>query len=383
MKPTIQDLPAYRLAIRNLPHNSKAKTPKGIIRAALAHRRDTLRHAPYRPALYIGTKEGLAWQERRALPQEERDTRRAIADPRFRRGLLLSIRAQLRALSALPPRTVEGVMAWEGGTSTRIAAAVSLSARYRRICQGAGISPRTPLPFPSSGLPWAAEVDIGESLAARMGAKLDMRGNDARVLPTLGTSYLHHVPCETQWKNGRPVGYTRAVRDNYVTSFVILHEDGTALARLAGEEIPLTPPEGHRFDIDHNGFRLVRLADGEDYHLNAYDLTVPWDVAVDRLARNAIARQEERARLKAEAADAEGVWVCVADSLRGGNCREGTLQWARNHGLDPRRHYPAPDLIHRMNGDAGRVRLAISAAVHRHRREMEAGVANLADHLIS
>jgi len=383
MKPQTTDLPAYRLAIRHKPADSKARTPRGIIRAALAHRRATLRHKPYLPALYIGTREGLAWQERRTLTQEERNTRRAIADPRFRRGLLLSIRARLRSLSALPPRTVEGVMEWEGGMPTRIAAAASLSARYRRICQGAGISPRTPPPFPSSHLPWAAEVDIGESLAARMGAKLDMRGRDARVIPTLGTSHLHHVPCETEWRNGQPVNYTRAVRDNYVTSFAILNEDGTALARLAGEEIPLTPPEGHRFDIDHNGFRLVRLADGEDYHLNAYDLIVPWEVAVDRLTRNAIARQEERARLKAEAADAEGVWVCVADSLRGGNCREGTLQWAKNHGLDPRRHYPAPDLIGRMNGDAGRVRLAISAAVHRHRREMAAGVANLVDHLVS
>ena len=91
-------------------------------------------------------------------------------------------------------------------------------------------------------------------------------------------------------------------------------------------------------------------------------------------------RQRMAAERAVEAAAVAGVYVCLADSIRAGNCRQGTLNFGQRHGLDPARHYSAPDLLAMANGDASRVRVAVTAARLRHEREMTAGVCELADH---
>jgi hypothetical protein len=84
----------------------------------------------------------------------------------------------------------------------------------------------------------------------------------------------------------------------------------------------------------------------------------------------------------AEIAQNEGVFVCLADSIRAGNCKIGTLNFAERHRLDTSRHYTAIELLAQANGDAGRVRLAITAARFRHNQEMDRGYCDLSEHTV-
>ena len=132
---------------------------------------------------------------------------------------------------------------------------------------------------------------------------------------------------------------------------------------------------------DANGLRLVIGPD--DYHPSEYELR-KWDVAgwVAKIQANAATRKRLAAEREAESADIAGVWVCLADSLRAGNCRAGTEQFAIRHGLDLRRHYRASQILAQANGDEGRVRLAIKAACIRTHIECERGYSLLSEHYV-
>ena len=99
-----------------------------------------------------------------------------------------------------------------------------------------------------------------------------------------------------------------------------------------------------------------------------------------QLQANAERRNLMKAQMAAEKAQMEGVWVCLADALRAGNCKAGCLAFAERHQISASKHYPAPALLDMANGEAGRVRLAITAASIRHRKEMEQGFALLEEH---
>jgi len=155
-------------------------------------------------------------------------------------------------------------------------------------------------------------------------------------------------------------------------------------------------PRGFRWDIDANGIRIVSRTDARcDYHPTAADLI---GTGVPKLAeaakRNlairreqaALAREEKKNQQRAIAlirqAEREGATVCLADSVRAGNCRAGTENWARNHGLDPQKHYAPSKLSAIANGDGARVAIVIATAIRRHRTEMARGYAELSDHRI-
>lgn len=138
---------------------------------------------------------------------------------------------------------------------------------------------------------------------------------------------------------------------------------------------------GAAVDSDANGLRL-RIGP-DDYHPSPDELR-KWDVAgwVARIRTNAETRRRLAAESAAEAAEAADVWVCIADSLRAGNCRAGTEQFAARHGLSTTAHYRAPQLLGIANGDYSRVRLAVKAACIRDRAERERGYAILSEHSV-
>lgn len=183
-------------------------------------------------------------------------------------------------------------------------------------------------------------------------------------------------------------------RGAYIQSQATCTRD-TATLVIMGEKYQILAPRGYRWDIDQHGLMLVGAA-GE-YHPTAGELLD--DVAtggkgklIAQALKNAAAtRKAAKAEAKRKAkqqanmlrlAEREGATVCLADSRRAGNCLAGSEAWARQHGLDPRRHYAPSEVLRLANGDAGRVSIVVAMAIRRHREEMERGYANLADHAV-
>ena len=315
------------------------------------------------------------WTPRAARWTEiEREIRRAQHDPKFRRALLAGQARRHRALSQAPAST-QRVAAWCSAREAHAVRGTSINVALERRAKQ--------LPAKSAVVPYLA---VGEADAARHGVRVVRRGADWGVQPTRLESRYEHEAGETEWKNGNPVAYTRATNTTYVRSFAIARED-RALIAYGPHDYSLLAPAGCGWDVDANGLRLYLLdSPRDDYHPDAADCWAARDnECADLLAvlrANQARRLETAARAAAERADAQGVWISVADSTRAGNCLAGTLIWAARHNLDPRRHYQAAEVldIGVANNEPGRVRLAITAAVHRHRREIEAGVCSLADH---
>jgi hypothetical protein len=143
-------------------------------------------------------------------------------------------------------------------------------------------------------------------------------------------------------------------------------------------------PRGYHWNRDAFGIRLVDRH-GNDYHPNAAELLAGIRFITAKIRSNAatrrqVAREMRRELASVKRAEREGCAVCVADSVRAGNCAVGTREWARRHNLDPSRHYTPSELLAISNGDGRRVALVVSVALRRHRKEMERGFALLAEH---
>lgn len=426
MRNDITTVPAYKIALRHLPESSTAKTPRGIIRAALAARRGQPRpHAlpldglkvrmsrlwDGRRTAYIEGRFGpihktvgvrvrnldnldnptggyrirlewrylmeevlkhyspfrFGWTPRsERWGQDERENRRAKADPKFRAKLLRTLTrkakkiASIKGIQGNPERIVEW---YDQRYRTLIISDFAEIARRYKIVAGRKI----PVSFPDQ-IPGCALVSIDEEMARKIKAPLGRIGKDAQILGTLRTSYLGYSEPGT------------ATRDKYVTSFgTIDPQSGVARFRFHRTHFEISAPDGFYWDIDAHGLRMVD-SHGNDYHPDAEDIINDLDIP-ETIAENAAARELERTRLAAEKAEVEGVWVSLADSIKAGNCRAGTESWGRQNGLYAQAHYHATDLIPlAVNGYGQRVRIAISVAARRHRKEMEQGYCLLADH---
>jgi hypothetical protein len=303
------------------------------------------------------------------------DAKRARADKKFRRRWVADIRRQAEKLVLVPMGTLAEV---SGAVDTISDRRAQLAEFFRRTAI-AGVN----LDYAIPPVPVGVLVDVDQHTARKAGVKLDMRGKDARIILTRGSSRLVSAPGETEWKNGRAVSYTRATRDNYVRSFAVIRDDQTVDYALHTLEMRIELPAELAWDAEKNGLRAYRTdSNRDDYHPDASDLFAGVARIVAKLEENRARRLVEEARLTAERADAEGVYICLADSLRAGNCQAASEAWMTRHGLEKNRHYAAVEILGLIGqDDPGRARLAISAAVHRHHREMERGYAELAEHV--
>lgn len=164
--------------------------------------------------------------------------------------------------------------------------------------------------------------------------------------------------------------------------------DGAILTALIGHSGGGPRPEaaytvqagrGYQWQVDANGVRLVRLTDGADYHPTTDEVRAGRAAIVSALRERAATRKaaEKAARREAailKRASRNGVWVCLADSVAGGNCRAGTESYARRHQLDTRRHYRAEALPKPATADESRrIALAVLAAQRRQAKELATG----------
>lgn len=159
----------------------------------------------------------------------------------------------------------------------------------------------------------------------------------------------------------------------------------------------IAAPRGYRWAVDKNGLCLQSLADTRnDYHPDSNELRLGGKHVAFLLRQNAATRKNAAKLAKLDAAktkkqqaedraamrraEQEGAVICMADSIRAGNCKSGTASFATRHGLDTAKHYRPTQLLKIANGDAHRVRLAVAVGLRRHRHEMAQGFCLIADH---
>lgn len=317
------------------------------------------------------------WRTTDARRKADPDAKRAWDDKRYRKGYLARLRRREAVALRYDATTLDGVLARVDTVPHRIAELIEV-ARLRTIATGKPCK-QTPLPNCADGV---LIVGFDASLARKHGAKINMAGKDAALQACRAKSWGHHVESGTEWVKGKPRGY-RAEHDNYVRSLALVVNPSTVDYVFHETRQRVILPDGYAWDIDANGLRAVDAnSRRDDYHPSAAELLRKDAAAfiVGKINGNRETRQRMTAQVAVEAAAVQGVYVCLADSIRAGNCRAGTLSFGERHGLDPARHYSAPDLLAIANGDASRVRLAVTAARLRHEKEMQAGVCELSAH---
>ena len=121
---------------------------------------------------------------------------------------------------------------------------------------------------------------------------------------------------------------------------------------------------------------------GEEYHYPpSINHRRPIGMARDAFEQRAAQREQAGLDAMVARGEADDIYVCVADSLIAGNCPHGTTTWAERHDFDTQRHYRAGELAAAGKCHRARfVRAAIVAAYRRHRREMDTGRCELAEH---
>lgn len=136
-------------------------------------------------------------------------------------------------------------------------------------------------------------------------------------------------------------------------------------------------PRGWRWERDQNGLRMVSCSSPkDDFHPESEDLLK----GTKHLLHRAVVLRKQR-RLEAAKSRKEkqfllkhssSVRVGFQDSLDAGNCRAGSLEFAKRHGLDPEAYYAPAKLLH-LEPNNERIKLAIVAATRRHVRFVAAG----------
>ena len=350
---------------------SKAETVPGLLRAWTAYRLKN-------PVHKFGKRERafnlIEWEARKKLGNVERLRRAYEHGSRSHRA---KIRHDFKKAMHLSVKF----------TDADFERAIAAAKDAKRVIPALGTACNLPARNAGAGLPCGYYLipiyrrDISYNPAAK----------DATIQATAGAPNRWRSPGETEFNRwGRAVGYTRASDDSDIRS----------VARIKGQTLRYdfqepdkkletyhwTLPEGYTWGFDNNGVKAYRLnSPSDDYHPTSANLRQKNAAAniITAIENNRETRLRLAAEQTAEAAAAQGVYVCAADSLRAGNCLEGTRRWAERHALDLKQHYAAPDLLKRTGDDYGRLRLAIAAAVIRDRQERERGYGNLDDHRIA
>lgn len=238
-------------------------------------------------------------------------------------------------------------------------------------------------------LPLGAEDADVAITAAR--AAHPRRKNWISVEPSTGPAAVgacieRAIEYKGKYKGWRGAEYAPTMRalvrislDGQIMTAIIGHTDGGGRPETT---YTLQAGRGYQWGTDTHGVRLVRLADGDDYHPTTDEVRAGRAAIVTALrerstTRKAASKAAQREAAVIERACKDGVWVCLGDSIAAGNCRAGTESFARRHGLDTRRHYRA-DALPATGADSRRVALAVLAAQRRQVREMISGICEIA-----
>jgi len=321
------------------------------------------------------------WADQEARRISDPDAKRARHDMKFRRNFLARVcRREAKAMT-YDAASISGICQRADARHERRTELFEC-ARLRSVVVNAEVAPK-PLEKCMAGNPLSVTV----ALARKLGATVICRGKDASLTSTRWASNTVHKAGKTIWRNGKAVGYVRAENATYVRSFALIVSPETAEYIIHTTAGAVTLPPGYHWERDPSGLldglsAVITASPGDDYHPSGEDMlgvNAAREIVVKLLA-NRDRRRVLRAERVVEAARAQGVFVCAADSTRSGNCRIGTTSFAARHGLELARHYSAPDILSMADVQADRVRLVVTAAILRHEREMQAGVCLMSAH---
>lgn len=307
------------------------------------------------------------------FPDLERAQKRLAAQPSYRKILERELRQAARKLS-IPPLdlSVERVENWLGDRERLHFRASSLFHNFDlKMMREDLVLPKLRVTFEDAHF-WGIETS--------------RRGKNFSCSPTYGKSRFEHAAGETTWKHGLPKSYERARNDTYVRSFARPAKTGTHADIIYHEsKYRLAAPVGYRWGIDTHGLNLYSVSNPTDnYHPSASECWKARECAqkniVERIEENRARRIAVEAEAMANRRSLEGVYVCIADSRRAGNCESGSLSFCEGCGFDARRHYPAVDILQKANGDTARALLACRAAAKRQAEETQRGYSILSEH---
>ena len=214
-------------------------------------------------------------------------------------------------------------------------------------------------------------VSIKMNTALAEGADIVQRGKDWQWYVCVEPSHVTYEPGWTKWDNGRAVKYTRACNDSYVRSVAKIEKSGMELNYLLDYTLySIVAPPSFHWEIDNYGVKLMDST-GADYHPSGEELILP--NASAHCCAQLLANASKRARLTTNISFGD-VRVCMQDSIDAGNCEMGSSTFAYIHGLNVKGYYP-PELLLRIAapGEEKRVRLAIAAAINKHKVMTDAG----------
>ena len=365
---------------------SKAKTIKRQLRAFMACPKHVVRKRirdQFKPKTWNKwCGPGERWHKRHERKQDP-ELYRALADSAFRKRLVRRLQSEAKRLTKMPKDLDQ--LGGKVGASYFLA-----ETRLRQIGQRIELmgskakSAKLPTPEELEAAGFHLIAIHSNKEAKRIFSECCFAGKDAMLIVTHRPSYHLHIPGETEWnRRGKPIGYTRATNDNHVRAVAQITSPKRLEYLLHEKRGSVVLPDGYEWRHDANGLHVFERATGADYHISASDLLSRAKEKFPEILAKLTDRREHRLKVKArraaERAEMKGVWVSVRDSLNGGNCKTGTLAFAKRHGLSLTRHYEARQLFAIANGDVGRVRLAITAALIRHERDMERGYSTLED----
>lgn len=355
---------------------STAKTVRGVLRFFRDNPQMRLRRKLYPDPAHRPNP--AAYKAAELARKSDPEAKRAKHDRDFRRRYLAGLNRREHKAIKCDGKSIQDVARYYSEVSDRRKTLEEI-ARLRSIVTGKQCEP---LKAPEFG----HRIPVSDLQASSHGVKIVRRGKDSDVYSTKQPSHFVHRDGETEWKGGKAVGYTRAVNDNFVRSLAVIRDPQTLDYLIHETTYTITLPDGYAWDSDQNGLKAIRVdSPKDDFHPTAGDFiheTCLTGHIVRQIDVLRAARLRWAAENATEIAQNEGVFVCLADSLRAGNCLAGTLAFASRHHLDTTRHYSAAELLQQANGDAGRVRLAITAARFRHNQELERGYCELSDHAV-
>jgi hypothetical protein len=362
--------------------NCEAKTPRGILSFFKKKRIRFKLSKPRRQTIEAWKKEQA---DRKADPEAKRALK-AGAGSKFRKAYLSKLRREYKKAVTFKGKTIDAVTRDAESVESRIKTLNEIK-RLKTIVLSKKIS-----------TDYLGKLEVSEGvlvrgftakMARKHGATICMVGKEAILAPTKRKSYGIHedaVPSKWDFRKKRYYGFERCVHHNYVRSFAIF-KDRTLDYVLHETKIQLVLPEGYLWGEDYNGLKaFTEFSRQDDYHPDAEELLRKDAVEhiVQCINRFAERRTLMWAQSAVEKAESENIFVCLSDSVRAGNCFNGSLEFARKRNIDPYRHYRASELLDLVgkndNGDIGRLRLAITAASLRQRKELERGYSLISEH---
>lgn len=194
--------------------------------------------------------------------------------------------------------------------------------------------------------------------------------------------------CELKYVNNGT--YSRRCTYTYYTYRVLVQSYGYIFCkngkrvlriRFAGKKYDVKPLRGWSWGIDSNGVKLYKNSNPDiDYHVDQTDVLDLPATAKKAIENFKTRKLMEKTNKIAKKLPIKDVMVCAVDSIRAGNCRVGTENFAKAHNIKLDRHIPATVLEKIDTTSKDRVQKAINFAKIRQAKEIAQGFSVLKNH---